>query len=168
MKKRSFFERITGSLTFDDIDDDVAPLARTPLEIERSRELKTSPSHTNAPQALQKEKEEEIGELPVDMYETPNEIIIQTLIAGVMPDNLAINITRDSVTVSGKREENKSISRDNYHVNELYWGSFARTVELPTEVDIDNAEAIERHGMLMIKLPRLDKARKANLKVKSI
>lgn len=163
MKKRSFFERITGSLTFDDIDDDAVVPTRT-IELDtRNRDAKTP--HTPVPAAQQVE---EIGELPVDMYETPNEIIIQTLIAGVMPDNLAINITRDSVTVSGKREENKSISRDNYHVNELYWGSFARTVELPTEVDIDNAEAIERHGMLMIKLPRLDRARKANLKVKSI
>lgn len=163
MKKRSFFERITGSLTFDDIDDDAVVPTRT-IELDtRNRDAKAP--HTPAPAAQQVE---EIGELPVDMYETPNEIIIQTLIAGVMPDNLAINITRDSVTVSGKREENKSISRDNYHVNELYWGSFARTVELPTEVDIDNAEAIERHGMLMIKLPRLDRARKANLKVKSI
>jgi HSP20 family protein len=113
-------------------------------------------------------KEEEVGELPVDVYETPHEIIIQTLIAGVTPEHLSINITRDVVTISGRREENKTITKENYHIQELYWGAFARTVELPAEVEIDAAEAIERHGMLMIKLPKLDKARKANLKIKSI
>jgi HSP20 family protein len=171
-KKRSFFERLTGNLTFDDIEDeDVSPnveLKKIEADLhERERELRP-----NFPQfsvrEQQKALEEEVGELPIDLYETPNEIILQTLIAGVVPENLSINITRDTVTVSGRREENKSISKDNYHINELYWGAFARTVKLPTEVDIDGAEAIERHGMLMIKLPRLDKARKANLKVKSI
>jgi len=113
-------------------------------------------------------EEEEVGQLPVDVYETPREVIIQTLIAGVLPEHLTINITRDVVSISGKREENKSISQDSYHIQELYWGSFERIIDLPVEVEIDNAEAIERHGLLMLKLPKLDKARKASIKIKSI
>ena len=111
---------------------------------------------------------EEVGELPVDVYETANEVIIQTLIAGVLPDNLSISITRDSVSIKGRREENKSIPPDQYIIKELYWGSFARSVALPAEVEIDTAEAIERHGMLMIKLPKTDRGRKTVLKIKSI
>ncbi|MEK7228401.1 MAG: Hsp20/alpha crystallin family protein, partial [Patescibacteria group bacterium] len=106
--------------------------------------------------------------LPVDVYETANEVIIQTLIAGVLPDNLSISITRDSVSIKGRREENKSIPPDQYIIKELYWGSFARSVALPAEVEIDTAEAIERHGMLMIKLPKTDRGRKTVLKIKSI
>jgi HSP20 family molecular chaperone IbpA len=168
MKKRSFFERLAGNLRFDDTEDEVVtPTNPVQNKKEEQRNLLVSldESHTKT---NHDEIKEEVGELPVDVYETPNEIIIQTLIAGVLPENLSIAITRDMVTIKGRREENKSISADQYHIRELYWGSFARVVELPTEVEIDSSEAIERHGMLMIKLPKTDRGRKTVLKIKSI
>lgn len=164
MKKRSFFERLAGNLRFDDNEDEVTTPAPSKKE-ERNLLVSLDESH-NKNQT--EEPKDEVGELPVDVYETPNEIIIQTLIAGVLPENLSIAITRDMVTIKGRREENKSISPDQYHIRELYWGSFARVVELPTEVEIDSSEAIERHGMLMIKLPKTDRGRKTVLKIKSI
>jgi HSP20 family protein len=170
MKKRSFFERLAGNLRFDDTEEDVQavePKKDMPVHAGESRNLllkdELVAQGQQAPQ-----KVEEVGELPVDVYETGNEIIIQTLIAGVLPDNLSISITRDMVVIKGKREENRSIPQDQYTIKELYWGSFARTVELPAEVEIDTAEAIERHGMLMIKLPKTDRGRKTVLKIKSI
>ncbi len=166
MKKRSFFERLAGGLRFDDNEDDNIVEVEQKKEPQRDLPLK---SESSTPLVNHSEEaKEEIGELPVDVYETANEIIIQTLIAGVLPDNLSITITRDMVTIKGKREENKSIPPDQYVMKELYWGSFARAVELPTEVEIDTSEAIERHGMLMIKLPKTDRGRKTVLKIKSI
>jgi HSP20 family protein len=182
MKKRSFFERLAGNLRFneneEDFDESVDPVKeprptaahKTPEHNKRA--LPISPAFTEEeeekPMLHHHHEEEEVGQLPVDVYETPHEIIIQTLIAGVLPEHLTINITRDVVSISGKREENKGIHQDSYHVQELYWGAFERVVDLPVEVEIDNAEAIERHGLLMIKLPKLDKGRKAALKIKSI
>jgi HSP20 family protein len=90
------------------------------------------------------------------------------MVAGVQPDNLSITITRDMITIKGKREENQSIDKENYFVQELYWGSFSRTISLPEEVDPEEAEAVERHGLLIIKLPKLDKNRETKLKIKSI
>lgn len=166
MKKRSFFERLAGNLRFDDADEEVQEV---PEKKEPSRNLSLeSQSGQVHTLAQQEEQKEEVGELPVDVYETGNEIIIQTLIAGVLPENLSITITRDMVSIKGKREENRSITPDQYVIKELYWGSFARSVNLPAEVEIDTAEAIERHGMLMIKLPKTDKGRKTVLKIKSI
>ncbi len=180
-KKRSFFERLAGNLRFDDDEDDfeeASPIPkqelRRPISVPVQENKERRELQINVPEARSEEKftppvqEEEIGELPVDVYETPGEIVIQTLIAGVLPEHLSINITRDMVVISGKREENKTISDENYHIRELYWGSFGRTVNLPTEIEIDTAEAIERHGMLMIKLPKIDKQRKTVLKIKSI
>lgn len=182
MKKRSFFERLAGNLRFNDNEDELdmdevvperprhtlppsmaahAPVAHRDLPLNTPAK---APEHTPIPT----HEEEEVGELPVDVYETPNEIIIQTLIAGVLPEHLSIGITRDVVSISGKREANKAIPNDAYQVRELYWGSFERTIALPEEIEIDNAEAIERHGMLLIKLPKLDKKRKTVLKIKSI
>ena len=123
---------------------------------------------TNPDFQFQFEEEETDAELTVDLYQTNSDIIVQTMVAGVQPDNLSITITRDMITIKGKREENKSINSDNFFIQELYWGSFSRTISLPDEVDPEEAEAIEKHGLLIIKLPKIDKNKETKLKVKSI
>jgi HSP20 family protein len=89
-------------------------------------------------------------------------------VAGVKPDDLQINITRDMVTIKGKREENREVTDGEYFHKELYWGSFSRVVMLPQEIDPEEAEAIEKHGLLIIRLPKLDKEKQTKLKVRSI
>ena len=88
------------------------------------------------------------------------------MVAGVKPDDLDVSITRDSVTIRGKRSEERTVSNDEYFHRELYWGSFARTINLPEEIEVDGAEALEKHGMLVLHLPKLDKNRQAKLRVK--
>jgi HSP20 family protein len=107
------------------------------------------------------------GELPVDMYQTDDEIIIRAIVAGVDPSDLEISITRDMVTVRGTREEYQEARADGYFHRELFWGSFSRTLLLPEEVAIDESEANEKHGMLEIRLPKLDKHRSTQLRVKT-
>jgi HSP20 family protein len=114
------------------------------------------------------EPEEEVGELSVDVYETGKEIIIESMIAGVKPEDLQIATTHNSITISGKREANTHVKGDEYIVQELYWGQFSRTVELPNDIDVDSAEAVEKHGLLIIRLPKIDKDRNVKVKVKSI
>jgi HSP20 family protein len=72
------------------------------------------------------------------------------------------------VTIRGRREEEKTIREEDYLMKELYWGSFSRTIALPEEIDVDRAEAIERHGLLILRLPKLDKKKQSKLKVKAI
>jgi HSP20 family protein len=112
--------------------------------------------------------EDKEGELTADVYQTPDMLIIKTMIAGVRPEDLDISITRDLVTIKGKREEEKVAKEDDYFLRELYWGSFSRTIVLPEEIDVDESEAIEKHGLLILKLPKLDKKRQSKLKVKTI
>jgi HSP20 family protein len=107
------------------------------------------------------------GELPVDMYQTDEMIVIRALVAGVSPAELEISITRDMVTIRGIREEYQETHDDNYYHRELFWGSFSRTLLLPEEVAIDEAEAQEKHGLLEIRLPKLDKHRSTQLKVRT-
>lgn len=170
IKKRSFLERLTGSIRFEDNEENE--------EEEKSfngsnRKINSSDKENfdgkdKDSSAEPKWKEEIDAELTVDVYQTSSEIIVQTMVAGVQPDNLSITITRDMITIRGKREENQSIEKDNYFVQELYWGSFSRTISLPEEVNPEEAEAVERHGLLIIKLPKLDKNRETKLKIKSI
>jgi HSP20 family molecular chaperone IbpA len=111
--------------------------------------------------------DEEEGQLAVDMYQTPSEIIIKTMVAGVKPEDLDIAITRDMVTIRGKRAEAYETEENDFFHKELYWGSFSRTIILPTEVEIEEAEASERHGLLTLLLPKIDKNRQSKLKVRS-
>ena len=112
--------------------------------------------------------EEEEGQLTVDVYQTPAEIIVQTMVAGVRPEDLTITISRDMITIKGTREKNRTIAEDNFFLQELYWGSFSRTILLPEEIDPEEAEAIEKHGLLIIKLPKIDKEKKTSLRIKSV
>lgn len=114
------------------------------------------------------EEEGDEAELTVDVYQTPSEIIIQTMVAGVKPEDLELTIARDMITVRGKREEHRSIDEDNYFTKELYWGKFSRTILLPQEVEPEEAEATEKHGLLTIKLKKVDKEKKSNVRVRSI
>lgn len=154
-KKRSFFERLTGNIRLKDEEEE---------EVASPRRFNI-PSDTEEKEL--KVEEDTDAELTVDVYQTASEIIIQTMVAGVMPDNLNITITRDMITIKGKREENKSINSDNFFIQELYWGSFSRTINLPEEIDPEEAEAVEKHGLLIIKLPKIDKNKETKLKIKS-
>jgi HSP20 family protein len=116
---------------------------------------------------VEDEAENEEGELTVDVYQTADMIVVKSMIAGVRPEDLDISITRDMVTIKGKREEERVAKDEDYVARELYWGSFSRAIELPEEIDVDEAEAIEKHGLLILKLPKLDKRRQSKLKVKT-
>jgi len=157
--KRSFFERLTGSIRADeDMDTEPAPVAAKGKVSARERE-----------RALPAEEEAvgEEGELTVDVYQTPDDVVIKTIVAGVRPEDLDIAITRDMVTIKGARQEAREVTEGDYFHRELYWGSFSRTILLPQEVDVEGADAGERYGLLTIKLPKLDKSRQTKLKVKS-
>jgi HSP20 family protein len=94
--------------------------------------------------------------------------MIQAMVAGVASEDLSVSVTREMVTVRGKREAPRGVTADNYFFQELYWGSFSRTILLPAEIDIEEAEATEKHGLLTLKLPKIDKGRAQVIKIKSI
>lgn len=119
-----------------------------------------------AQQPPQEETEAE-GELAVDVYQTPTHIIVKAMIAGVKPEDLDVAITRDMITIKGRREKHTEGGNSDYFFQELYWGAFTRTIVLPQEVEIEDAEASEKHGLLIIKLPKIDKGRQTKLKIKS-
>lgn len=164
--KKSFFERLAGSVMVEDQDPEEEELE---LEIDRKSTKKFNDAEkTISNLRPEEEYEEEDGELSVDVYQTPNEIIVEAMLAGVKPEDLQISITRDMVTIKGRRDGNTQISEDDYFYRELYWGSFSRSILLPHEIEIENVEAVEKHGLLIIRLPKIDKARQAKVKVKSI
>jgi HSP20 family protein len=166
MKKPSFLDRLTGGGNADEYDrilDDKHQFGEDDdLAVEETYQEEEEEWESDGQTGSQQD-----GELPVDMYQTDDAIVIRALVAGVSPNDLEISITRDMVTLRGVREEFQEVHDDGYFHRELFWGSFSRTLVLPEEVAIDEAEAQEKHGMLEIKLPKLDKHRTTQLRVKS-
>lgn len=111
--------------------------------------------------------DEDEGQLTVDLYQTPDEIILESPIAGVRPEDLDIAITSESVSIKGKREKEKRVKDEDYFYQECYWGRFARSIILPQEVDADKSEAAIKNGVLIIHLPKLNRQRSKKIKVQS-
>lgn len=156
-KKRSFFERLTGSISMEEENEE-------PKKDSALRGLRGDKK--NDSNWMEEENDE--AELSVDVYQTPTEIVIQTMVAGVKPEDLELSVTRDMITIRGEREESRTIDDNNYFAKELYWGKFSRTISLPTEVEPEEVEATERHGLVTIKIKKVDKEKKNSVKIKSI
>lgn len=156
-KKRSFFERLTGSIGMDEESD----VPQKEYSVKGSKGDKKQNGNWM-------EEENDEAELSIDIYQTPTEIVVQTMVAGVRPDDLELSIARDMITIRGEREESRTIDEDNYFTKELYWGKFSRTISLPAEVEPEEVEATEKHGLVTIKIKKVDKEKKNSVKIKSI
>ena len=187
--KRSFFEKLTGTINIEEGEDD-QPISKEKSEYLQSRDDKRSiqiPQQNASDPFLsdqneqnedvdepetQDEKEEntkdEDGELAIDVYENENEIFVQAMIAGVEAEDMDISITRDIVTIKGKREKVADVPNENYYNKELYWGRFSRKIFLPEEIDPERSEALEKHGLLILRLPKLNKKKTQKLEVKAL
>ena len=104
------------------------------------------------------------GQLTIDVYQTPTEIVVESAVAGVSPDDLDINVTADSVSIVGRRKREKQVSEENYIYQECYWGKFSRSIILPQEVDPDEASVDFKNGILSIHLPKLNRKKAKKLK----
>jgi HSP20 family protein len=151
--KRSFFQRLTGAINTDEeyFDDEPRDL---PL------------SRREMPGENLQERDQE-AELAVDVSQTPNEIIIKTMVAGVNPDDLEVSISQEMVIIRGSRHETFETESNDYFHKELYWGSFARTILLPAEVKSEEAVAEIKNGLLTVRLPKVDKQKQTRLQIKT-
>lgn len=150
-KKPSFFDKIGDA---GDNSEENIEIGEEPAKSKVS--VKSEPSETILND----------GQLGVDVFQTPNEIIIKSTIAGVKPEDLDISIGNDMVTIKGKREKEEEIKVDDYFYQECYWGSFSRSIVLPVDIEPDKAEAEMKNGVLKIILPKIEKVKTKKLKVK--
>ncbi|KKU93806.1 MAG: Protein containing Heat shock protein Hsp20 protein [Candidatus Jorgensenbacteria bacterium GW2011_GWA1_48_13] len=139
-------------------DEIFAELAKT------KSELKSLRIEANEPPAGIDEESE--GQLTVDVYQTKDDIIVQSTVAGVAPEDLEINITNEAVTVSGRREKMEKVEEKDYFYQECFWGRFSRSIILPQEVDPEKSTASIKNGVLTVKMPKLNRKRAKKLKVK--
>lgn len=105
------------------------------------------------------------GQLSIDVYQDKDKIVIKSTIAGVKPEDLKISLHHDLLTIKGLRESEKNIKEENYLFKECYWGSFSRSIILPSEVDDKRVEAELENGVLTVTLYKTDSS-KIEIKIK--
>lgn len=107
----------------------------------------------------------EHGQLALDIYQTPADLIVEAPIAGVAPEDLDISIHDDVLTIHGSRKRSKSIKAKDLIYQECHWGEFSRSIVLPMDVVAERIDAVLEEGILTIKLPKAKSSR--SIKVKS-
>lgn len=143
---KSFFARLTGTT-----DDAYDSQYDDEQHIESERLAASQPARG--------------ADLRVDVYQVGELIVLKAFTPGVLPNDVELSLTRDMLTIVASREEQAEASDENYFTRELDWSTLERTILLPAEVDIDQAEATESHGVLTIRLPKIQKDRQRTIKV---
>ncbi|MDA3814891.1 MAG: Hsp20/alpha crystallin family protein [Patescibacteria group bacterium] len=106
------------------------------------------------------------GQLTIDVYQTEDDIVIKSTIAGVKPEDLDVNINNDMVTIRGERTQSEEIDPEDYYYQECYWGPFSRSVILPVEIISEKAEATMKNGILTLRLPKADVTKTRKIQVR--
>ena len=95
----------------------------------------------------------------VDMYQTDDEIVVKASLPGIKADEVQINVTGDVLTLKGEVKQEEEKNNRSWHIREQRWGSFQRSVALPTNVVSDKAKAEFENGILTITLPKAEEVR---------
>ena len=138
---------------------------RSGLDADESHEIHVDSFSNSSPENSQWFTEEYEGQLSVDVYQTDDEIIIKSTIAGVEPDDLDIFLHDDMLTIRGKRSETEEQQTSEYFYKECYWGGFSRSIILPNEVNPDTIQAELENGILTIRLSKIERTKTVEIKV---
>jgi HSP20 family protein len=103
----------------------------------------------------------------IDMYEEKDNIIVETQLGGIDPENVDISIENNVLCLKGESEKKSEIDEKNYYRKEIRRGSFYRSVSLPTKVDGDNAKAVNDGGILKISIPKAPEVKPKTIKIES-
>lgn len=181
-EKKSFFERLTGaqqvegapyseSLPVYNDDEETPVLMHEPVSPSSHFAAPEEPAPWSQPEPMSTSSQmlsddETEGQLTIDVYQTDNDIVIKSTIAGVKPEDLDVSINNDMVTIKGERTNEEVVDSGNYYYQECYWGSFSRSVLLPVDVIPEKADAALKNGILTIRLPKADTTKTKKIQVR--
>ncbi len=110
-------------------------------------------------------QDERVRLLPVDVYSTANELVIQASVPGLDPEDVEITIEGETLIIKG--EGKAPLENVDYHIQERRYGPFSRTLTLNVPVQADQAEAVFDSGVLTLTIPKAEEIRPKVIKVKS-
>lgn len=102
----------------------------------------------------------------VNVSENKDAILVRAELPGLEAKDLDIQVEDDVLVLKGEKKAEKTEENENYHYNEVSYGSFIRRIALPARVDSERAEANLDKGVLKLKLPKVAGAATKQIKVK--
>ncbi|PIQ77826.1 heat-shock protein Hsp20 [Candidatus Peregrinibacteria bacterium CG11_big_fil_rev_8_21_14_0_20_46_8] len=107
------------------------------------------------------------GELAVDVFQTADEIVVVSPVAGVQADDIAVSVTEGVLTISGSRGFEFNIDERDYVSKECFWGSFKRSIILPEYVDPAGIKATYKEGILTVRIPKVEPVKTRMVQIES-
>ena len=101
----------------------------------------------------------------LDVYETGNEVVVKAELPGLSKDDIEVNLTESTLTVKGEKNQEEEVKHQDYYHYERSFGAFSRRIELPTTVKADEATASFKDGVLEVRLPKSEEAKRKVVKV---
>ena len=168
--KKSFLERLTGSRQIEpesfEADNYSQPINNIYEEEKAEIVLDSSPKMNMQEENFTSTNDSGEGQLTIDVYQTDNDIVVKSTIAGVKPEDLDVSISNDMVTIRGERRKEEQVEEESYYYQECYWGPFSRSVILPVDVIAEKIEASMKNGILTIRLPKSDTNKTKKIQVR--
>ena len=103
----------------------------------------------------------------IDMYQTDDEVVVKAALPGFKADEVQINVTGDVLILHGEMKHEEEKQDKAWHIREHRWGSFERSITLPTDVKADKAVADFENGVLTITLPKAEEVKPKTITVKA-
>jgi len=101
----------------------------------------------------------------VDIFEEKDDVVVKTELPGMTKKDIEVNISDDTITLSGEKKKEEKVEKKNYYHLERSYGSFSRSFRLPTDVQTDKAKASFKNGVLEIRIPKTEEAKKKTKKI---
>ena len=167
----SFFNKLRGDMGLEEKKEVPKEKAKAKkkakVEVAKNPEPKAEPKKEFKPLKLEQDdsSSKEEGQLAIDVYETENDIVVQSTIGGIKAEDLDISIEDDMVTIRGSRENKIEKEGKKYFYQECYWGAFMRKLILPEEVDASKSKAVIKEGILTLSMPKIHRKTKKKIAV---
>ena len=101
----------------------------------------------------------------VDIFEEGGDVVVKAELPGMRKEDIDVKLTENTVTISGEKKKEEKIEKKNYYRMERSYGSFTRAFSLPAEVQTDKAKAQFAEGILQIRVPKTEEAKKKEKRV---
>ena len=105
--------------------------------------------------------------LPLDVIEDENEYVVKASLPGVKPDDLDITYNKGTLTIKGELKDESDTTKGQYHVRERRYGTFARSISLPSSVKAEDIQADFKDGILILKLPKSEEVKPKRIAIHS-
>lgn len=104
---------------------------------------------------------------PIDVYQTENEVVVKATIPGVKPEEVDVSIADNILTIKGKTKAEEKVEHKDYLYQEHRYGTFCRSVALPSGLKTDKTEATFEDGILTLTIPKTEEIKPKQIKVKA-